>query len=475
MSLFPESAPPKPLGERMRPRSLEDVLGQEKALTLLNAFLQKGEMPSLIFWGPPGSGKTTLSRMMASLLEWESRMLNATSASVKDIRELAQEAKVAWSQYSRRTLVFIDEIHRLNKGQQDVLLPILEAGTFILAGSTTENPYFALTQALRSRVQLIALEALSPQEIETGIDRALDKLNIRMTHEAKIWIANRVGGDMRLAYTVLESASIIALTQNKELDLDEVALCLRQTQIAGDRKGDNHYDLASAYQKSMRGSDANAAIYYLARFLMSGEDPRFIARRLLICAAEDVGNADPRALLMAEATYRAIEKLGMPEAQIPLAQTTLYVARAPKSNEAISALGAAKVYLGSHKLHGIPDHLRDSHYQGAKELGYGKDYIYTHNHPEKGQNFLPEEVLHEVFAADTKARDDQLAPETVQKLLDQLKALQNEKGDWFEIDVPDIAKALAWQEKPLRKALNQLVQQGALHFQRRFKVKNEPS
>lgn len=468
MSLFPESVPPKPLGERMRPRSLEEVLGQDRAKAILSAYVQSGEMPSLILWGPPGSGKTTLSRLMASLLEWDSRMLNATSASVKDIRDLANEAKVLWTQYQRRMLVFIDEIHRLNKAQQDVLLPFLEAGTFILAGSTTENPFFSITQALRSRVQLIELEPLNPSSLKEGIGRAIAQLGCEMSEEAVTWIATRVDGDLRLAFTVLESASIIALTQNKSIDVDTVSLCLRQTQSRGDRTGDNHYDLASAYQKSLRGSDPNAALYYLARFLSSGEDPRFIARRLLVCAAEDVGNADPQATLLAEATFRAVTQLGMPEAQIPLAQTTLYVARAPKSNEAIAALNKAKTYLQNHPLAAVPQHLRDSHYAGAETLGRGEGYIYTHNHPEESQNFLPSEVSDQIFVSVEKNPSTVLAQD-VEVLHEAIKPLAASQ-EWFPIDTQAIAKQLGWPEKKLREVLNAWVQQGGLVFQRRFQL-----
>ena len=466
MSLFNDSLPPKPLAERLRPSSLDQVIGQKTAVTMLNAFVEQGTMPGVVFWGPPGSGKTTMSRLMASLLGWEGRTLNATSASVKEIRELAAEARENWKQLERRTLLFIDEIHRLNKTQQDVLLPFVEAGTFTLAGSTTENPYFSLTQALRSRVQLIQLVALTPEEIVEGLERAIAGEQVAVGEGVLAWISTRVGGDLRLAYTVMESAALLAAAASTEIGLDHVSTCLRQTVVAGDRKGDNHYDLASAYQKSLRGSDDNAAVYYLARFLESGEDPRFIARRLLVTASEDVGNADPMAMVLASQAYRAVETLGLPEARIPLAQATLYVARAPKSNEAVTSISKATDYLRNNPLDPVPLHLRDAHYQGAAELGHGKNYIYSHDHPETSQTFLPESMNATFTGRKSKERLDEAS-------LDQLYSFllhQYGSDGWFELEAEALARSLNWPVSLVRSGLNKLVQHQKLTFKRSFKL-----
>jgi len=467
VSLFEESRPPQPLAERMRPASLGEVLGQETAKTLLNAYIERGDMPSVVFFGPPGSGKTTLSRLMAALLGWEGRALNAASASVKDIRVQAKEARDIWKQLERRTLLFIDEIHRLNKNQQDVLLPIVESGTLTLAGSTTENPFFALNQALRSRVQLIKIEPLPPAIILKGLRSAAVALEATIEPEAAQWLADRVGGDLRLAYTALESAALLAGAGQRPITAEDAALCLSQTQLSGDRKGDSHYDLASAYQKSLRGSDPDAAIYYLARFLETGEDPRFIARRLLVTASEDVGPADPTAFLLAGQAFRAVEVLGMPECRIPLSQATLHVARAPKSNEAITAVDSAAELLRSRPLDAIPPHLRDAHYAGAKALGHGKDYLYSHNHPEQGQDFLPKALLGQRFTVPPKR--EVIDQDAMARLQQQLRERHGDT-DWFELDAEALAAELGWPAARVRMALNQLVKSKKIAFKRAFKV-----
>ncbi|CAM2010895.1 replication-associated recombination protein A [Acanthopleuribacter pedis] len=480
MSLFAEQKPPPPLAERLRPKSIDDLLGQGRARHMIGAFLNQGHIPHVVFFGPPGTGKTTLSRLLARLLDWEGRSINAATAGVKDIRALAEEAKGVWQQYQRRTLVFIDEIHRLNKSQQDVLLPILEAGTFTLAGSTTENPYFALNQALRSRVQLVPLETLDLAAIKAGIQRALAFLELEAEADAVEWIATRCGGDLRLAYTTLESAAMLAKVQEKPLNQEHVALCMSRTALDGGKSGDSHYDLASAFQKSLRGSDADAAVYYLVRFIESGEDPLFVARRLLITAAEDVGNADPQALVVAGHAYRAVQVLGLPEAQIPLAQAAIYVAQAPKSNQAVAALGKAREALKKGVRAAIPKHLRDTHYAGAKEMGHGKGYTYSHNHPDTEQQFLPDELVGTRFVppvgnrpAPTKTPvptappSDPAALEALQGWLTTRQA----EADWFEIDAPAVAQTLALEEAVVRRALNELVQKQELTFKRVFQVK----
>lgn len=472
MSLFPDRELPKPLAERLRPNSLDEIVGQPEAKALISAFAQSGQMPNVIFWGPPGCGKTTMSRLLARLLDWQGLSLNATSASVKDIRAAATEAKDLWLRSQQRTLVFIDEIHRLNKGQQDVLLPFLEDGTFILAGSTTENPYFSINHALRSRAQVIRLEMLQPEGIESRLSVVRETIGVSCESEVLKWLAQRASGDLRLAITALESAALLVDSDERKVTLEHVKKCLQRTQVAGDRDGDNHYDLASAYQKSLRGSDANAAVYYLARFLESGEDPRFIARRLLITASEDVGNADPQAFLVANAAYSAVERLGLPECKIPLSQATIYVAQAPKSNQAVAAVGAASAYIGSNPLAPIPAHLRDTHYQGAKELGHGEGYIYSHKHPEKSQNFLPDEVLEQRFVPPIKPEIAGLNEAELNLLLIQIREAQTDRAA-FEVDVQALAKQLSWSLDQVRKGMNQLVARKALKFHRYFSIESE--
>ena len=480
MSLFAEQKPPAPLAEQLRPKTIDQLLGQQQARHMISAFLAQGHMPHVIFFGPPGTGKTTLSRLLARLLDWEGRSINAASASVKDVRALAEESKGTWQQFQRRTLVFIDEIHRLNKSQQDVLLPILEAGTFTLAGSTTENPYFALNQALRSRVQLIQLQTLEPEVIHQGIQRALAFLEIEAEPEAITWLGERCGGDLRLAYTTLESAAMLARVQEKPLTQEHVALCMRRSALAGGKSGDSHYDLASAFQKSLRGSDADAAIYYLVRFIESGEDPLFVARRLLITAAEDVGNADPQALQIAGHAYRAVQVLGLPEAQIPLAQAAIYVAQAPKSNQAVVALAKAREAVRKGSRAAIPAHIRDAHYSGAKDLGHGQGYRYSHDHPGIAQQFLPDELVGSQFVPpiprptqerprpETKPNQP-VDPESLSRLETWLETQQAEK-EWFEIDVEAAMAATELPEPSVRRMLNVLVQKQALRFKRVFQT-----
>jgi len=324
---------------------------------------------------------------------------------------------------------------------------------------------------LRSRVQLIHLIPLEPEVIRIGLERAAEALEIGVDDDALAWISLRTGGDLRLAYTTLESAALMARAVERDVTVDDTRLCLTQTQLSGDRDGDNHYDLASAFQKSLRGSDDNAAIYYLARFIETGEDPRFIARRLLVTAAEDVGNADPTALAVASAAFRAVEVLGMPECRIPLAQATLYVARAPKSNEAITALSRAREHLINHPLPSIPDHLRDSHYKGAAELGFGEDYIYSHNRPGQGQKFIPSEVGGEIFVSPPSAKPaPRSAPGEEIDRAELEQALREMAGDetWFAIDTEKLAEMLGAKPATVRSWVNKLVQDQTIAFKRLF-------
>ena len=494
---------PKPLAERLRPDSLEQIIGQTDTVRLLQSFVEQGELPSMVFWGPPGSGKTTLCKVLAKVLMWDSASLNATSASVKDIRNLAERSDLTWEQWEKRTLVFIDEIHRLNKGQQDVLLPFLENGTFVLLGSTTENPYFSLNQALRSRVQLVTLKALTVEQTAEALLRAVPELGLDFPeNRGKIadaasgeleeglekiieWISVRSAGDLRLAYSVLEGAHFLAKSSGRDhLLLRDAQTCLATTGVSGDR-AENHFDLASAYQKSLRGSDADASIYYLARFLLSGEDPRFIARRLMVTASEDVGNQDPQAFLLAQAAYQSVDKLGMPEARIPLAQATIYVAKAPKNNQAVTSIDKAVSLLESSPLPSIPDHLKDKHQPG---LSKGANYIYTHDHPDQHQTFLPDSIqggfvpkerLVERHVERLVERPTTEAPKgrpstepaldpNHARILDYFK--KPEYQDWFSLDMVAMAKSLEISEKDLRESFNELVRRGKIQFRRQFRV-----
>lgn len=442
----------------MRPQNLEAVLGQDDAIQLLKGFVAKNFLPNLVFFGPPGCGKTTLCLILAETFKARFEAMNATSCSVKDIRAFGDLARQSMVPH----ILFMDEIHRLNKSQQDVLLPYTEKGTFVLIGSTTENPFFALNKALRSRVQLVKLDACNPQQIESALLAACETEPYSVEPEALAWIAQRVNGDLRLAYSVLEASA--AMAGSLAVTLDQVSFCLRSVRMDHDRAGDAHYDVASAFQKSLRGSDEVAAMYYLKRFLEGGEDPRFIARRLLVTASEDVGNADPMAFVIAGHAFRAVEVLGLPECQIPLAQATLYVARAPKSNESVTALGFMGELLQSRPLDPVPSHLRDAHYQGAEQLGHGKGYIYSHNQPDVKQRFLPEGIAHQHWQ---KNQSPALNRKRLHELLDQVFANQ----EWAELDIQDLAQKMGLEVAHLRKELNEMVQQGELEFKRVFKKK----
>ena len=396
-----------PLANRMRPTSLDDVVGQEHILGkdgLLSRAIRADRIGSLIFYGPPGTGKTTLAQVIANTTKAEFRGMNATCAGKKDMEDAVQRAKDKLGMEGRRTIVFIDEIHRFNKGQQDYLLPFVENGTIILIGATTENPYFEVNRALISRSMVFELKPLSPENIITIIRRAvkdeekgLGRSNVAIDDDAIGFLADMSGGDARSALNALE---IGALTTDPGSDgviriTKEVASsCIQKRILAYDKDGDNHYDTISAFIKSMRGSDPDAAIYYLAKMLYAGEDIKFISRRIMICAAEDVSNADPQALVVAVSAAQAVERIGMPEAQIILAQAAAYVACAPKSNSAVSAIGDAMKAVEKRPHGQIPPYLRDSHYDGAKDLGRGIDYKYPHNYENHyvEQQYLPNEL-----------------------------------------------------------------------------------
>lgn len=397
-----------PLASRLRPKTLDDFVGQEKIVgkgTLLYRAIMADKLSSVIFYGPPGTGKTTLAKIIAGSTKSEFVQINATTAGKKDITDAVNRAKDIYAMYRRRTILFIDEIHRFNKGQQDALLPFVEDGTIILIGATTENPYFEVNKALLSRSVIFELKPLAPSDIEKIIKRALsDKENGMGSYNATIdddalrFICDISNGDARIALNAIELA--VLTTERSEngiihITLDVAQQCVQKRAISYDKDGDNHYDIISAFIKSMRGSDPDAAIYYLAKMLYAGEDPKFIARRIVICASEDVGNADPQAIVVAVAAAHALDFIGMPEARINLAQAAAYVACAPKSNSSVMAIDSAMSDVAHIKVSGVPNHLRDSHYPGAAELGHGKSYKYAHDFPNNyvEQQYLPDELI----------------------------------------------------------------------------------
>ena len=393
-----------PLAARMRPRKLDEFLGQRHFLgpdKLLTRMLEADKLSSLIFYGPPGSGKTSLAAVIANYTKAEFHYLSAPAASVKDIREIIVLARDRLAGGGKRTVLFIDEIHRFNRAQQDVLLDDVEAGVLILIGATTENPFFSINSPLISRSTVFHFEPLDEDNIlqllKTGIadtERGLGKFDIRADEKALKFLAVMCDGDARRALTALEVGvlSQAAREHNVEIkfNLEVAKESIQQKAIDYDGTGDTHYDLASALQKSMRGSDPDATVYWLARMIAGGEDTRFIARRIAICAAEDVGNADPMATVLAAAAVQVSEFVGLPEAQLALAQAALYVACAPKSNAAASAIWKAAADVKQEPTISVPKHLKDSHYPAAKKLGYGADYKYPHNYKD---GFVPQEYL----------------------------------------------------------------------------------
>ena len=388
-----------PLAELLRPKTLEEYLGQTQVVGENAAFLnllKSGRLFSCIFWGPPGCGKTTLARLIATKTSSDFIELSAVSSGVKDIKECVERAKENL-RYSKKTILFIDEIHRYSKTQQDALLPYLENGTFFLIGSTTENPSFQVVPALLSRAQVVMLKPIDDESIKNIVTKGFTYLSskygaIDMKHEILDFIVKYANGDARLALNIVENAFFASAFDGKKRILTmEILESLAQEKRTGYARQE-HYDCASAFQKSLRGSDKNGAIYWLAKMISGGEDPRFIARRLIVCAAEDVGNADPMALVVAINAFRAVELVGMPEGRIPLAQAVEYVADAPKSNRAIMAVDAALADIMSGLDYPPPMHLRDSHYKDAQKYGFGKGYIYTHSNPQAYQQFMPDEL-----------------------------------------------------------------------------------
>ena len=401
-----------PLASRMRPTTLDEVVGQQHIVgkdKLLYRAIKADKLSSIIFYGPPGTGKTTLAKVIAHTTSAEFMQINATSAGKKDMEEVVEQAKANQGMYQKKTILFIDEIHRFNKGQQDYLLPFVEDGTIILIGATTENPYFEVNGALLSRSVIFELKKLSADDIKTLIKRALtDKEKGMGAYDAKIdddaldFLADVSNGDARAALTAIELG---VLTTDRAEDgiihitIDVASECIQKRVISYDKKGDNHYDTISAFIKSMRGSDPDAAVYYLARMLYAGEDVKFIARRIMILASEDIGNADPMAMVVASSAAAAVERVGMPEAQIILSQAVTYMACAPKSNAAYNAISEAMRVVKETKTPPVPAHLQDAHYGAAEKLGHGVGYKYAHDYPNHyvKQQYLPDGLTDQVF------------------------------------------------------------------------------
>ncbi len=400
-----------PLASRLRPVSLEEVVGQQHIIgkdKLLYRAIKADKLSSIIFYGPPGTGKTTLAKVIAHTTSAVLTQINATSAGKKDMEAVVKKAQDMKGMYQKRTILFVDEIHRFNKGQQDYLLPFVEDGTIILIGATTENPYFEVNGALISRSSIFELKPLDREDIKTLLKRAVyDEAKGMGSYRAEIdedaleFLADIAGGDARNALNAIELG---ILTTDRAADgkihitIDVAAECIQKRVVRYDKTGDNHYDTISAFIKSMRGSDPDAAVYYLAKMLYAGEDIKFIARRIMICAAEDVGNADPMALTTAVSAAQAVERIGMPEAQIILSQAVLYVASAPKSNSAVNAISSAMENVRRYQTT-VPAHLQDAHYGGAGRLGRGIDYKYAHDYPNHyvEQQYLPDEIKDATF------------------------------------------------------------------------------
>jgi putative ATPase len=393
----------QPLAARMRPRTIDEFVGQEHFFgpgKLLRRMLQADRLSSLIFYGPPGTGKTALAHVIAQHTQCRFRPLNAVAAGIKEVRELLQEARDELEATGQRTILFVDELHRFNRAQQDVLLPDVEEGIVILIGATTQNPFFAVNSPLLSRSSIFTFEPLGREHIKTLLRRALadrerglGDIPVTITDEAVDFLAEISDGDARRALTALEVGVLSAEKRPVEFTLDVARDSIQRKALDYDATGDAHYDVASAFIKSMRGSDPDAAIYWLARMLEAGEDPRFIARRIVILASEDIGNADPQALVVAAAALQAVEFVGLPECQLTLAQAVTYLATAPKSNAATVAIGKAREDVKSGRTLPVPEHLRDTHYRGAEQLGHGEGYQYSHDF-EGGwvdQAYLPEE------------------------------------------------------------------------------------
>ncbi len=406
-----------PLASRLRPTCLEEVEGQQHMIgkdKLLYRAIQADNVSSIVFYGPPGTGKTTLAKVIANTTRAEFTQINATSSGKKDMEEVIQQAKNNLGMYGKKTILFIDEIHRFNKSQQDYLLPFVEDGTIILIGATTENPYFEVNRALLSRSIIFELKPLTKEDIKkilmraiTDKEKGMGSYHAVLEEDALEFLADMANGDARAALTALELG--VLTTPRKEdgkihITLSEASECIQKRVVQYDKAGDNHYDTVSAFIKSMRGSDPDAAVYYLAKMLYAGEDIKIIARRIMICASEDVGNADPNALMVAVSASLAVERIGMPEAQIILSQAVTYVASAPKSNAACVAIERAMKMVQNTSTAPIPVHLQDCHYKGSQKLGHGLGYLYAHDFPNHyvKQQYLPDGLTDACFYEPTE-------------------------------------------------------------------------
>ena len=406
-----------PLASRLRPTTLDEVVGQEHIIAkdkLLYRAIKADKLSSIIFYGPPGTGKTTLARVIANTTKSEFTQINATVAGKKDMEAVVEQAKQTLGMYGKQTILFIDEIHRFNKGQQDYLLPFVEDGTIILIGATTENPYFEVNGALISRSIVFELKPLTQDNIKEILKRAIadEKKGLGIYHaeldeDALEFLSDMANGDARNALNAIELG--VLTTEPSEdgkihITLDVASECIQKRVIKYDKTGDNHYDTISAFIKSMRGSDPDAAVYYLARMLYAGEDVKFIARRIMICASEDVGNADPMAMVVAASAAAEVERVGMPESQLILSQAAIYVACAPKSNACTNAIYAAMDTVAKTKTDTVPSHLRDAHYGGSAKLGHGIGYKYAHDFPNHyvDQQYLPDSLVGTTFYEPTE-------------------------------------------------------------------------
>ncbi len=420
-----------PLASRVRPQTLSDFLGQEHIVgkgTLLYRAIMADKLTSIILYGPPGTGKTTLAKIIANTTKSNFVQLNATTSGIKDIKATVDSAKSSLGMTGTRTILFIDEIHRFNKTQQDALLPHVEDGTVVLIGATTENPFFEVNKALISRSIVFKLNHLSKENIFALLkktiadkEKGLGAMNIFATDEALDFLADVANGDARVALNALELAALtteIGEDGKITLDLSVAEQCIQRRALNYDKTGDNHYDTISAFIKSMRGCDPDAALYYLARMIYAGEDPKFIARRIMICAAEDVGNADPHALLVATSAATMTEMVGLPECKLALAQAAVYVACAPKSNASYSGLLKAEQDVANVKINGIPPHLKNANFQGERDLGHGVGYKYGHSYEGNyvPQQYLPDELVGKIYYNPTENGVEKKIKESLAKL-----------------------------------------------------------